>query len=206
MMTTAIQFLGAIVLQTAYIVVLAGAALAVLLGILLLIDSPRVMRWNATLSRWVSTGEAMRSLDEPRDIKRFVYRNHRILGVLVVAGALYSLDVLTFGFHTGALARVFRGLANQSLLGMLLDTLRLFLIAANFLAVVAGLALAFRPSLLKGVEAWADRSYSPRSGGRGDVMQFQPDQWVSAHPKIAGALVAAGGAFILLSFVWHRFG
>lgn len=205
-MRAAIQFLEAIVLQTAYIVFLAGAALAVLLGILLLLDSPRVLRWNAVLSRWVSTRDAMRPLDEPRDIKRFVYRHHRILGVLVVAGALYSLDVLTFGFQTGALSRVFRGLANQSLLGILFDTLRLFLIAANLLAVVAGLALAFRPSLLKGIEAWADRSYSTPSDGRMDEMRFQLDQWVSAHPKIAGTLVAAGGGFILLSFAWQRFG
>jgi hypothetical protein len=205
MMTAAIQFLGAIVLQTAYIVLLAGAALAVLLGILLLIDSPRVLRWNASLSRWVSTREAMRPLDEPRDIKRFVYRNHRIIGVLVVAGAVFSLDVLTFGFQTGALARVFRGLANQSLLGMLLDTLRFFLVAANLLAVLAGLALAFRPSLLKGVEAWADRSYSARSDARMDEMRFQPDRWASAHPKIAGALLAAGGVFVLLSFGLPRF-
>jgi hypothetical protein len=205
-MRAAIQFLEAILLQTAYIVLLAGAALAVLLGILLLIDSPRVLRWNAVLSRWVSTREAMRPLDAPHDIKRFVYRHHRILGVLVVAGAIYTLDVLTFGFQTGALARIFRGLANQNLLGMLLDTLRLFLITANLLAVVAGVTLAFRPSLLKGVEAWADRSYSTRSDGRMDEMRFQPDQWVSAHPKIAGALAAAGGAFILLSFGLQRFG
>ena len=204
-MTAAIQFLGAIVLQTAYIVLLAGAALAVLLGVLLLIDSPRVLRWNASLSRWVSTREAMRPLDEPRDIKRFVYRNHRILGVMVIAGALYTLDVLTFGFHTGALARIFRGLANQSLLGMLLDTLRFFLIFANLLAVLAGLALAFRPSLLKGVEAWADRSYSARSDPRMDEMRFLPDRWVGAHPKIAGALIAAGGGFVLLSFGLQRF-
>ncbi|MDQ5848439.1 MAG: hypothetical protein M3544_05670 [Pseudomonadota bacterium] len=205
-MRAAIQFLEAIVLQTAYIVFLAGAALAVLLGILLLVDSARVLRWNTFLSRWVSTRDAMRPLDEPHDIKRFVYRNHRILGVLVVAGAIYTLDVLTFGFQTGALARIFRGLANQSLLGMLLDTLRLFLITANLLAVVAGLALAFRPSLLKGVEAWADRSYSTRSDARMDEMRFQPDQWVSAHPKLAGVLAAAGGGFILLAFGLQRFG
>jgi hypothetical protein len=199
-MRSAIQFLEAIVVQTTYIVFLAGAALAVLIGILLLIDSARVLRWNASLSRWVSTRDAVRPLDEPRDIKRFVYRNHRILGVLVVAGAIYTLDVLTFGFQTGALARIFRGLANQSVLGIVLDTLRLFLVAANLLAVFAGLALAFRPSLLKGVEAWADRSYAMRSDGRMDEMRFQPDQWVGAHPKLAGALVVAGGAFVLLAF------
>jgi hypothetical protein len=205
-MRAAIHFLEAIVLQTAYIVFLAGAALAVLLGILLLVDSARVLRWNASLSRWVSTREAMRPLDEPRDIKRFVYRNHRILGVLVVAGAVFTLDVLTFGFQTGALARVLRGLANQSLLGIMLDALRLFLVAANLFAVIAGLALAFRPSLLKGIEAWADRSYSTRSDGRMDEMRFQPDQWVSAHPKLAGVLAAAGGGFVLLAFGLHRLG
>lgn len=203
---TVTQFLGGIVLQTAYLVLLAGAVLAVVLGVMLVTDSARVLRWNASLNRWVSTREALRPLDEPRDIKRFVYRHHRVIGVLVVAGAVYSLDVLTFGFQTATLARVLRGLASQQLLGMVLDSLRLFLIVANAAALLAGLVLTFRPSLLKGAESWADRTYTPGDAKRLEEMRFEPDNWVSRHPRPAGVMALIGGAYVLLSLAlpWLR--
>jgi hypothetical protein len=201
-MKGAIDFLAGIVGQTMLVVVLAGAALGLLIGLLLLVDSARVLRWNARLSRWISTREATQPLDVPRDIKRFVYRSHRVVGVLVVAGALYTLDILTFGFQTGALVRAFRDLGNQGVLVMGFESLRLFLILGNIAALAAGAVLCFRPSLLKGIESWADRSYGTRaSSGVMDEMRYQPDNWVSRHPRLSGVLVTAGSAFILLRFL-----
>ena len=200
-MKGAMDFLAGIVGQTMLVVVLAGAALGLLLGLMLLVDSARVLRWNTRLSRWISTREATQPLDVPRDIKRFVYRSHRVVGILVVAGALYTLDILTFGFQTGALVRAFRDLGNQGVLVMGFESLRLFLILGNVAALAAGAVLCFRPSLLKGVEAWADRSYAPRApSGAMDEMRYQPDNWVSRHPRLAGVLATAGSAFILLRF------
>jgi hypothetical protein len=60
--------------------------------------------------------------------------------------------------------------------------------------------LAFRPSLLKGIEAWADRYYAGRLSSKAlDEMRFQPDRWVARHPKLAGTLVALGSAYVLIS-------
>ncbi len=199
-MKGAIDFLAGIVGQTLFIVVLAGAALGLVIGLVLLVDSARVLRWNAALSRWISTREATRPLDASHDIKRYVYRTHRVIGLLVVAGALYSLDILTFGFQSGALVRAFRDLGNQGVLGMAVDTVRVFLIVGNVAALAAGVVLCFRPSLLKGIEAWADRSYATREPATAlDEMRLQPDRWVSSHPRLAGLLVLAGSAFILFS-------
>ena len=201
-MKGAIDFLAGIVGQTMLVVVLGGAALGLLIGLLLLVDSARVLRWNTRLSRWISTREATQPLDVPRDIKRFVYRSHRVVGILVVAGALYTLDILTFGFQTGALVRAFRDLGNQGVLVMGFESLRLFLILGNVAALAAGAVLCFRPSLLKGIESWADRSYATRaSSGAMDEMRYHPDNWVSRHPRLSGVLVVAGSAFILLRFL-----
>lgn len=199
-MRNAIEFLIGIVGQTLLIAIVLGALLGLAVGVLLLLDTARVLRWNERLSRWISTREAAQRFDRPRDIKRFVYRAHRVIGVLVVAGSLYCLDVLTFGFAPGALARAFRDLGSVSLLEATFESTRLFLLVGNVAALAAGIVLCFRPSLLKGIELWADRTYAARERSAAlDQMRFQPDLWVSRHPRLAGGLVLAGSAFILFS-------
>jgi len=202
-MKGALEFMTGIAGQTMYVFFIAGAAFGLLVGVLLIVDSRRVLAWNQRMSRWISTGEALRPLDQPRDIKPMVYRRHRVVGVLVVAGSLYALDVLTFGFHTGALARVFRDLANHGVLATAFEALRVFLILGNAAALAAGVVLAFRPSLLKGIESWADRTYAPGPSAKVlDEMRFQPDTWVAHHPRIAGTLVTVGCTYILVSLLF----
>jgi hypothetical protein len=194
----AIDFLAGIAGEAIVLALVVGAALGAVLGLLLLFDSARALRWNERLSRWVSTREAMRPLDAPRDIKRFVYRGHRLVGLLVVAGALYSLDALTFGFSTEALARALRDLGNQGLLGVAFDSMRAFFLLGNAAALAAGIVLCLRPQALQRVEAWADRTYTPATpASRLDEMRFQPDQWVARHPRLTGAVALLGSAFIL---------
>jgi len=199
-MRGAVDFLVGIVGQTLLTAIVLGALLGLALGVLLLLDTARALRWNERLSRWISTREAAQRFDRPRDIKRFVYRAHRVVGVVVVAGSLYCLDVLTFGFAPGALARAFRDLGSVSLLEMTFESTRLFLLVGNVAALAAGIVLCFRPSLLKGIELWADRTYAAREHSAAlDQMRFQPDLWVSRHPRLTGGLVLAGSAFILFS-------
>jgi hypothetical protein len=181
-----------------YVVLLAGAVIGVVVGVLLVVDSARVMRWNSALNTWYSTRRAARLLDEPHEVKRVVYRWHRVVGLLVFAGAFFTLDALVFGFTTTALVRASRGLGNTALLGLVYEAARLFLIIGNVAALVVAAILVFRPSLLKGVEAWADRYYSTRRSTEPlDVMRYQPDEFVRARPRIVGALVTAGSLYAL---------
>jgi hypothetical protein len=204
-MKAVIAFFISVLGQALYILLLLGAALGVLVGVMLLVDSQRVLRWNAYLNRWISTGDSFSALDQPRDIKRIVYRRHRIVGLVVLAGALYALDVLVFNIQTRPLVRVFRDLANPGTLELFVEAVRLFLVAGNIAAIVVGLVLIFRPSLLKGVEGWSDRQYAARLSKQDlDAPRYQPDQWVSAHPRVAGVLAAGGGLFVLLSLGLSR--
>lgn len=183
-----------------YLLLLGGAALGVTIGIMLLIDSGRVMRWNYILNKWYSTRQAMRALDRPIDVKRPFYRWHRVLGVLVFAASLYTLDVLVFGFHTSALVRALRGTGNPALLALVLDSVRLFLIAGNIAALVAAAVLVFRPSLLKGLEVWGDRQYSGRVATKPlDIMRYQPDDFVRSRPKLVGGLLVLGSLYVLIT-------
>jgi len=199
-MKAAIALLVSVLGQALYVLLLLGAALGLLVGIMLLIDSQRVLRWNAYLNRWISTGESLRVLDQPHDLKRIVYRRHRIVGVVVLAAALYALDVLVFNIQTRPLVRIFRDLANPGTLELFAEAVRLFLVAGNALAILAGIILVFRPSLFKGVEAWTDRQYSPRLSSQNlDEPRYQPDEFVRAHLRLAGIVAAGGSLFVLLS-------
>jgi hypothetical protein len=192
----AVQTLGPVL----YVVLVAGAALGLVVGILLLVDSARVMRWNSALSTWYSTRKAMRALEEPVDVKRAVYRWHRVVGVLLFAGALFTLDILVFGFRSSALVRTFRDLGNPALLILIVETVRIFLIVGNIAALVAAGVLVFRPSLLKGLEGWGDRYYSSRVSTEAlDVMRYQADDFVRARPRIVGVLVTLGSLYVLLT-------
>jgi len=165
---------------------------------MLLVDSARLMRWNSALNRWYSTRRATQALERPVEVKRFIYRWHRVVGVLVFAGSLYTLDILVFGFNTGALVRIFRDLGNPAILSLVVETVKIFLIVGNIAALLAAAVLIFRPSLLKGLEAWGDRYYSGREATEAlDVMRYQPDEFVQARPKTVGALVTLGSLYVL---------
>jgi hypothetical protein len=199
-MKAGIAFIVSILWPALYILILLGAALGLVIGVMLLVDSARVMQWNARLNRWISTEGAARVLDQSRDVKRLVYRQHRVVGLLVIAGALFALDVLAFGLRTTPLLRALRPLGNPTALALAVDSVRIFLIAGNIVAVLAGVVLCFRPSLLKGVESWADRQYStPLPNKSLDEPNYRPDAFVHDHPKLVGTLVTAGSVFILAS-------
>jgi hypothetical protein len=169
-------------------------------AVMLLVDAERLMRWNYVLNRWFSTRQAMRPLEEPLDVKRFVYRRHRVLGVLLFAGALYTLDVLAFSYRTDALVRVFRDLGDPGLLGIAFEAARIFLMVGNVAALAAAVVLCFRPSLLKGLESWGDRQFSGRAPTRPlDTMRYQPDEFVRARPRIVGVFILIGSLYVLLS-------
>lgn len=183
-----------------YVLLLAGGVLGLVVGVTLLFDAERALRWNYALNRWYSTRQALRPLEEPIDVKRAVYRWHRLAGALMFAGALFTLDVLAFSYQTGALVSAFRGVGNPHILGIFFETLRIVLIVGNVAALVAAVILCFRPSLLKGVEALGDRVYSARNSTKPlEVMHYGPDDFVRARPRLVGTVFAIGSAYVLVA-------
>jgi hypothetical protein len=107
------------------------------------------MSWRAWLSR----------LDSPRDIKRPLYRAHRVAGLLLFSGALFTLDQLVFQSTPALFAQLFAESGHPVTRIVLAEAMHLFLILGNALALVFGAVVIVRPSLLKGIERWADRVY-----------------------------------------------
>jgi len=183
-----------------YVLLLGGAALGLVVGVLLLVNSARVMDWNFRLNRWYSARKTVLSLERPIDIKRPLYRWHRVVGAVVFAASLYTLDMLLFGFQTSTLVRALRGAGNPAIVALVVEGTKIFLIAGNVAALLAAAVLIFRPSLLKGLEVWADRYYSPGVSTRSlDVMRYQPDDFVRGRPRLVGGLLVLGSVYVLVT-------
>lgn len=187
-----------------YVLLLAGAALGLVVGVMLILDSRRVMAWNQTLNRWYSSPRAVAPLDQSIDLKRTVYRWHRVVGVLLFAGALYTLDVVAFSATTAPVVRAFRDLGNPALVGLVVEAVRILLIVGNVGALLAAAILCFRPSLLKGLEAWGDRAYTVPESRKAalEAMRYGPDEFVRGRPKLLGGLLTLGSLYVLASLGW----
>ena len=193
-------FVGSILQPTLVVVLLLGAALGVITGLLLIVDSARAHRISATLNRWVSTRAAMRPLAEYRSIKKPLYRMHRLVGGLICAGAIYSLIVLGSPYGISAVAKSLSGLGPPRFSSWIAQSLTLILLAGNLGALIFGVFFLVRPSSLKGLEAWADRQVSGRRRTKPlEEQRFPLDEFSRARPRVVGTLVLLGGLFVLAS-------
>jgi len=193
-------FLSQIIQQTIFVFLLVGAIFALLAGILLVFDSERAFRIGDRLNRWVSTRKAIRSLEEYHSISRPLYRMHRLVGMLICAGALYALVVLATPEGGAAVTKSLSGLGPVRFASWISDSLRIILLAGNAAALLFGLVFIVRPSALRFLEAWADRRISPREPTKTlEQMHLAPDQFARVHPRLIGGLVTAGSLFILVN-------
>lgn len=194
------QILLQIVSETLLVFLLAGSAFAVLFGLGLVLRANWCLAANTAMSRWISTRRLLRALEQPRDLQRPLYRLHRVLGLLVVLGAAYTLLVLAGLRDLKPLARIFGGARHVLVLEVYFEAARWFLVGGNAFALAVGAILVIRPSLLKGVEAWANRHYSMRAFGKFmETMIYTPDTVVAAYPRACGAIIALAGLWVFAS-------
>jgi hypothetical protein len=199
-MTPYLKFLSQIVNQSIFIFLMVGAAFALIAGLMLLFDSRRAFRVGDWLDRWVSTRQVIRPLEKQHSIARPMYRMHRLVGALICAGALYALIVLGTAQGAAAMTKSLSGLGSRHFVEWLSESLRLFLLIGNAGALVFGLFFILRPSALKRLEAWADRSISGRQATKPlEISHRTADQFVRAHPRMIGALVILGSLYVLLN-------
>ena len=206
MLASYTKFLGQIVHQSLFIFLLIGSLVALAAGILLLADSARAFRISERLNRWVSTRTAMRALEEHRSISRPLYRMHRLVGLLICAGALYALIVIGSPYGQVAIAKSLSGLGPVRFAAWISDSLRIALLMGNLGAFIFGLVFIVRPSALKGLEQWADRRISGRKATKPlEEIRSQPDQFAREHPRLVGILVTLGSLFVLANLAFALF-
>ncbi len=201
-----IQFFSRIVWEVFQWVAMLGGLLGLITGLLLLVNNPLLLRIGERMNVWISTRQALRPFDTPIDVEPTLYRFHRIAGVLILAGAVYTLYVLVLKFKGPELVSVLARVLGLQVAVWLADSLRIFLVVVNAMAAVIALVMIARPSALKGLESWSNRRYSARKATRQwEIVRAGPDQLVHAYPRAAGIALVVAGAYIFLSLGYVRF-
>jgi hypothetical protein len=188
-----------IIWQTFLWVALLGGVTGLLMGIALLFRSSLVFRISERMNVWISSRQAMRPLERPIDIERAVYRWHRIIGVALLVGALFTLYVAALRFQGPELGVVFAKFVRIEIARWLGQSLRIFLIVANLAALLIAAIIILRPSALKPLEVWANRQYSARQATREwEIPRNLIDPIVQANPRLTGAILAVASLCVLL--------
>lgn len=201
---TGYRLMGELLPDVVFYGLLAAAAAAVLTGAALLFAPERFTvaaeRWGS----WRSTRKYLRWLELPRRTESWFYRHHHGIGVLVAlgaAGVLYAFlhDPGSVGDFAFGLPAGLDGVANTAI--------RAFLVGGNAVALVAGVVIAVRPSVLKGLEGTANTWVSTRQmGQRLDVQHRHFDRLVINRPRLFGLMLIAAGAYVGISAVAVRIG
>ena len=185
------------------IFLLLGAMLGVLLGLLLIFKPQIVKRLNRVANRWVSTRHINRWLDRSISIEHWLYQRHRATGIVIAAGATYILVYFGMLFDKAYALQRLGGKLPAQLLDGLLDALVLGSLVGGAVALIVGLFLWLRPSLLRGMEERANMWVSTRRVTRVlDVPHGQVDRYVARHAQRVGLLLLV--ASIYLFFVMFR--
>lgn len=193
-----LKFASAILQQTIFIFLALGAVFALAAGLLLVFRSEVAFRISERVNRWVSTRAAIRPLEAPHSISRPLYRMHRLVGVLICAGALYSLSVLGTPSGEAAIVKTLAGIGAPKISAWLAESLRAILLTGNLGALLFGLVFIVRPSALKSLEAWADRRISARKSTKPlEEVHLSADRFTRAHPRLVGVVVILGSLYVI---------
>lgn len=201
-----LKLFARIISDTFLWVALLGGVLGVLTGVALIFNSALVVRLSDKMNVWISTREAMQVLEEPIEIERTVYRWHRLIGALILAGALFTLYVLLWRFNGPQVVEALTKLLELGVATWIAESLRVFFVLVNIAALVIAVVMIVRPSALKGVEAWANRQYAPRRRAHVlDIPRVGPDSLLRTRPRLLGMVLALAGLYVVFSLGSGRF-
>ena len=176
-----------------------GLALAVVVGVLLLARPQALFALNARLSRWVDTRATFGVLDQPHNMERFFYRHHRLLGLMIVAGASYVLWRWAFHYDRADLLALLGRRWVASGLDWIPEALEAALVALHGAILMVGLLVFFRPSLLKGLERTANHWQAGPATTPLDRVVGNLDGAFEGYPRVSGLLLVVSAFWCLLA-------
>jgi len=194
----------AVLLRSLVLFLLLGSAAGLLAGALMMWRPEWLMRVSQHANRWVSTRQMGRTLERSVNIDHWFYRYGHLSGAVLLAGAIYIIYIFTLHFARADLLAIFARmhLVQPLLLGPLLDTLVLVFLAGALLALLVGLFLIFRPSLLRDLEFGANQRISMRQSLKSVEVQRDLDQLVFRHVRLVGVLLLCGSLYTLVALAF----
>lgn len=164
-------------------------------GVLLLVLPNIGITLQQTLNRRFSGRQFSRSLEVPQYLEPLFYRHARPLGLGLMLGALLLLYL-----NWQLPAQVSDN--SPALWAWLAESLYWFLWLAGIAILFIGLACVVRPSLLKPLEARANRWVSTRQKTRLLSEEHTPlDDLLRQYPRLFGIVIAAAASLLLLVLI-----
>ena len=190
------------VAQALTVFILVGGLVGVVVGLSLIVNNERTLRFFGTMNRWVSMRRATRPLEIPRDTSRAVQKHRRWLAAAFIAGGAFTTFMLATKFDANAAKQLLNLTAlHPSIASWIVESYRWILIVGNLIAVLVGIVLAFFPAALAALEAGGGRWFSERRLFKGaDTQNLSLDKWVAAYPRRAGAIITVGALLMLGNF------
>jgi uncharacterized membrane protein len=186
-------FVAHVVVPSALVFVLIIGVVGVFLGLGLISRNESLLRLLDRLNHWTSIRRSLKPLEIPRDVEQGARRHPRGLGVAVLIGAAFSLYFLLLRVSGSDLTALLTTSGSKAAVLWFANALRWALVAANAIALLVGVTLAFFPHLMGPLAARANRWISSRRlAMKADEMDLTLDLVVRAYPRIAGTLIALG--------------
>lgn len=171
-----------------------GSMAGVLLGLGVWLRPDQVVKVNRYFSRWVGSGRIERLMDRPRWTERFFYRHHRLVGSIVLVGALAVLYTFLFSYNQRAVSALV-----PHAYWWLSDALFAILLLGSALSALIGGLVLFSPSLLRDIEKASNHWVSTeRLLTLFNRMHNSPELVILRHNRLAGVCILGGSLYILV--------
>lgn len=183
-----------------------GSIAGMLAGSVLILRPDWLIYAGRFVNRWFSTRPITLFLERMILVDRWFYRHHYVSGAFLLAGAVFTLTFFTVNFDKAhALARLYGEFAVvPAVINILLDSVVLIIILGVSFALVIGLFLLIRPSMLKGFEQESNQWISLRRGLKPfEVQYFGLDEYLIGNDKMAGVVLLCASLYTLVGLtVW----
>ena len=196
---TVLTFLERVVVPALVIFLLVGSLASVALGCALVLRTVPAIVFMRRMNRWVSTRRALKEAEVPRQLGSSAVTRKPWFALLLLVGAVGVLYFLLFRTeipHAAAVLGI--DLKRWFIAGVVLQTLRWFLVAGSALALVVAVLLLGFPRTMVAFEERMNRWYSTRRilPAGGEDMRYPLEMLVEAYPRAAGWAIAIASLLV----------
>jgi uncharacterized protein YjeT (DUF2065 family) len=196
------SMVGGIAYQVLVLTLMVMLAMGLVFGLLAVIAPASARRIAAALGRQASSRRALRVFETPIRTESFVYRHHRASGGILTLMSFVVLAYLQFRFDPRISELLVAQFAGDLASGIIVPVATVLIWAGALLGLVVGVLVILRPSLLKGLEAPANRWISTRRLGQPLERQVaDTDRLFAAHTRLVGAVIAASCLIVFTALI-----
>ena len=180
-----------------------GGLFAIVVGAILFVKPDIIENWSHLGNKWYSASKWTKPLDVIRETDSFYFKNHLAVGTVMMVVSLIGLFLIANRMPSTDEVVASAGSAEMGLsLGILLETLKWFLIVTIILGFPMWGLLAFSPEKLKSVNkklnTWVSAGIIMLPL---EKMNHGFDNFVLHYHRFFGAIFVLGAAFILFKFL-----